>query len=88
MTFEQQALWNYPKQIYGPMDSRAKECWRLQGWGFMREDGSWDDTAYEKAEAAGVSVTQLYKQAGNGCSANVVMAIGLKLKELEENEEK
>ena len=72
MILEQQSLWNYPKQIYGPMDSRAKECWRLQGWGFMREDGSWDDTAYEKAEAAGVSVTQLYKQAGNGCSANVV----------------
>ena len=60
-----------------------KECWRLQGWGFRQEDGSWDDTAFEKAKASGVSDSQLYKQAGNGCSANVVMAIGLTLKEIE-----
>lgn len=60
-----------------------KECWRLQGWGFRKEDGSWDDTAFEKAKASGVSDSQLYKQAGNGCSANVVMAIGLTLKEIE-----
>lgn len=56
-----------------------KECWRLQGWGFQRDDGSWDDSAFEKAKAAGVSDSQLYKQAGNGCSANVVEAIGRKL---------
>lgn len=60
-----------------------RECWRLQGWGFLKEDGSWDDTAFEKAKASGVSDSQLYKQAGNGCSANVVMAIGLTLKEIE-----
>lgn len=62
-----------------------KECWRLQGWGFIREDGTWDDTAFEKAKAAGVSDSQLYKQAGNGCSANVVEAIGRKLAEVENN---
>lgn len=60
-----------------------KECWRLQGWGFQREDGSWDDSAFEKAKASGVSDSQLYKQAGNGCSANVVEAIGRKLMEIE-----
>lgn len=56
-----------------------KECWRLQAWGFKREDGTWDDSAFEKAKAAGVSDSQLYKQAGNGCSANVVETIGLAL---------
>lgn len=65
-----------------------KECWRLQGWGFIREDGTWDDTAFEKAKASGVSDSQLYKQAGNGCSANVVMAIGLRLTEIEKGGEK
>ena len=64
-----------------------KECWRLQGWDFRNDDGTWNDEAFEKAKAAGISDSQLYKQAGNGCSANVVEAIGRKLA-MTENETK
>ena len=39
-----------------------KECWRLMDF---------DDEDYDKAEAAGVSETQLYKQAGN----SIVVAV-------------
>lgn len=64
-----------------------KECWRLQGWCLRRNDGTWDDSLFEKAKAVGVSDSQLYKQAGNGCSANITYAIGLALKErVEKNE--
>lgn len=66
-----------------------KECWRLQGWCYREIDGTWNDSAFEKAKEAGVSDSQLYKQAGNGCSANVVETIGRRLKEIEDgkNEE-
>lgn len=50
------------------------ECWRLQGF---------TDEYFHKAQAAGVSDTQLYKQAGNAVTVNVARAIGLTLKELE-----
>lgn len=61
-----------------------KECFRLQGWCVLNDDGTWDDSAFEKAKNAGVSDSQLYKQAGNGCSANITYAIGLALKERNE----
>lgn len=43
-----------------------KECWRLMGF---------DDADLEKAQASGVSNTQLYKQAGNSICVNVLEAI-------------
>lgn len=51
-----------------------KECWRLQGF---------PDEYIDKAKAAGLSDTQLYKQAGNAVTVNVARAIGMKLKEIE-----
>ena len=51
-----------------------RECWRLQGF---------PDEYFDKAKAAGISDTQLYKQAGNGVTVNVARAIGEKLKEVE-----
>lgn len=53
-----------------------RECWRLQGF---------PDEYFDKAKAAGISDTQLYKQAGNGVTVNVARAIGERLKEVEEN---
>jgi len=47
-----------------------KECWRLQGF---------PDWAFDRARGAGVSDSQLYKQAGNSVTVNVVEAIGRKL---------
>lgn len=51
-----------------------RECWRLQGF---------PDEYFDKARAAGISDTQLYKQAGNGVTVNVARAIGERLKEIE-----
>lgn len=53
-----------------------RECWRFQGF---------PDEYFDKAKAAGISDTQLYKQAGNGVTVNVARAIGERLKEIEEN---
>ena len=50
-----------------------KECFRLQGW---------TDEYFEKAKEFN-SDSQLYKQAGNGVTVDVVKAIGEKLKEQE-----
>ena len=47
-----------------------KECWRLQGF---------PDSAFEKAKLVN-STSQLYKQAGNSVTVNVIKAIALKLK--------
>ncbi|WP_034172833.1 DNA (cytosine-5-)-methyltransferase [Listeria monocytogenes] len=44
----------------------ALECWRLQGF---------SDEQFYKAKNAGVSNSQLYKQAGNAVTVNVVNAI-------------
>lgn len=52
-----------------------KECFRLQGW---------TDEYFEKAKQFN-SDSQLYKQAGNGVTVDVVKAIGEKLRE-QENE--
>lgn len=43
-----------------------RECWRLMGF---------TDTDFDKAKAAGVSDSQLYKQAGNSIVVNVLEAI-------------
>lgn len=48
-----------------------KECWRLQGF---------PDWAFEKAEKVN-SNSQLYKQAGNSVTVNVIYEIARKLKE-------
>ena len=46
------------------------ECWRLQGF---------TDAQFYKAKNSGVSNSQLYKQAGNAVTVNVVDAIVKKL---------
>lgn len=43
-----------------------KTCWRLMGF---------DSEDFEKARGAGISDTQLYKQAGNSIVVNVLEAI-------------
>ena len=47
-----------------------KECWRLMGF---------TDDEFEKAKNAGVSNTQLYKQAGNSIVVNVLESIFMKI---------
>lgn len=47
-----------------------KECWRLMDF---------DDSDFEKAKTAGVSNTQLYKQAGNSIVVAVLEAIFKKM---------
>lgn len=77
-TLRAQSHGNEPKVIEGNVRIRKltpKECWRLQG--FL-------DEYFDKAKAAGVSDSQLYKQAGNAVTVNVARAIGEKLKEIEE----
>ncbi len=47
-----------------------RECWRLQGF---------PDWAFERAQAAGISDTQLYKQAGNSVTVDVIYDIARRL---------
>lgn len=47
-----------------------RECWRLQGF---------PDWAFNKAKATGLSDSQLYKQAGNAVTVNVIQWIGERL---------
>lgn len=54
-----------------------RECWRLQGF---------PDEYFDKAKAAGISDSQLFKMAGNAVTVNVARAIGEKLKEIEDEE--
>lgn len=51
-----------------------RECWRLQAF---------PDELFEKAQQAGLSDSQLYKQAGNSVTVNVIEYIGHLLKERE-----
>ncbi|WP_272157945.1 DNA (cytosine-5-)-methyltransferase [Streptococcus sp. HN38] len=51
-----------------------RECWRLQGF---------PDWAFDKAQAVN-SNSQLYKQAGNSVTVNVIEAIARKLEETDE----
>lgn len=48
-----------------------RECWRLQGF---------PDWAFDRAKGAEVSDSQLYKQAGNSVTVNVIYEIAKKLK--------
>lgn len=50
-----------------------RECWRLQAF---------EDFLFDRAVAAGISDAQLYKQAGNAVTVNVVYEIGLRLAEI------
>lgn len=54
-----------------------KECWRLMGF---------DDEDFEKAKAAGISNTQLYKQAGNSIVVQVLEKLFEKLLEAQKFE--
>lgn len=49
-----------------------RECWRLQAF---------PDEIFDKAQQAGLSDSQLYKQAGNSVTVNVIEYIGNLLKE-------
>ena len=51
------------------------ECWRLQGF---------TDEQFHKVAVTGMSDAQLYKQAGNAVTVNVVEAIGRNLKKFDE----
>lgn len=75
-TLRAQSYGNEPKVFGDNVRIRRltpRECWRLQGF---------PDAYFDKAKAAGISDTQLYKQAGNGVTVNVARAIGEKLKEV------
>ena len=70
-------IWYPKKQCYITIRRLTpKEYFRLQGW---------TDDYFEKAQFVN-SDSQLYKQAGNGVTVQVVQAIGKKLKEIEEEE--
>lgn len=51
-----------------------RECWRLMGFSERREDGSWDDSAFDAASKVN-SNAQLYKQAGNSIVVDCLEAI-------------
>lgn len=64
------AIWYEKYQCYIAIRKLTpKECFRLQGW---------TDDYFEKAKFVN-SDSQLYKQAGNGVTVNVVRAIGDKM---------
>jgi DNA (cytosine-5)-methyltransferase 1 len=63
-------VWHEKYQCYIAIRKLTpKECFRLQGW---------TDDYFEKAKFVN-SDSQLYKQAGNGVTVNVVRAIGDKM---------
>lgn len=65
------AVWYPKKQCYIAIRKLTpKECFRLQGWA---------DEDFEKAQQFN-SDSQLYKQAGNGVTVNVIEAIAEKMK--------
>ena len=57
---------NYVEIQYRLRKLTPKECWRLMGY---------TDKDFEKAQKAGVSNSQLYKQAGNAIVKQVLMSI-------------
>lgn len=70
------SIWSEKYQCYIAIRKLTpKECFRLQGW---------TDDYFEKAAFVNTD-NQLYKQAGNGVTVNVVEAIGEKIKEYENN---
>ena len=52
------------------------ECWRLQGF---------TDEQFHKARATGLKDGHLYKMAGNAVSVPVISALGLHIRQIEEN---
>lgn len=69
------AVWYEKYQCYVAIRKLTpKECFRLQGW---------DDEYFERAQFVN-SDTQLYKQAGNGVTVNVVYEIGRLINSSEE----
>lgn len=68
------AVWYPKKQCYIAIRKLTpKECFRLQGW---------TDDYFEKAAFVN-SDSQLYKQAGNGVTVNVIESIAAKFAEME-----
>ena len=66
------AVWYPKKQCYIAIRKLTpKECFRLQGW---------PDEYFERAEFVN-SNSQLYKQAGNGVTVNVIHTIAERLGE-------
>ena len=64
------AVWYPKKQCYIAIRKLTpKECFRLQGW---------TDDYFAKAQLVN-SDSQLYKQAGNGVTVNVIEAIACKM---------
>lgn len=57
---------NVIETVYRIRKLTPRECWRLMGY---------TDEDFDKAQAAGVSNSQLYKQAGNAIVKQVLMAI-------------
>lgn len=73
------AVWYEKYQCYIAIRKLTpRECFRLQGW---------SDEYFERAEFVN-SDSQLYKQAGNGVTVNVVYEIGKAIKEHEYNQTK
>ena len=69
------AIWYEKEHCYIAVRKLTpKECFRLQGW---------TDDYFEKAAFVN-SDSQLYKQAGNGVTVNVVQTIGERIKKVEE----
>ena len=65
------AVWYPAKQCYIAIRKLTpRECFRLQGW---------TDDYFEKAAFVN-SDSQLYKQAGNGVTVNVIQAIAEQMK--------
>ena len=54
------------KTIAPSLTATPRECWRLMGY---------TDADFDSAQNAGVSNSQLYKQAGNAIVKQVLMAI-------------
>lgn len=70
------AIWYEKEQCYIAIRKLTpKECFRLQGWA---------DDYFEKAEFVN-SDSQLYKQAGNGVTVNVIKAIAERMEMNDEN---
>lgn len=72
------AVWYPKKECYIAIRKfTPKECFRLQGW---------DDEYFKRAQFVN-SDSQLYKQAGNGVTVNVIEAIAERLAEIEHEKE-
>lgn len=72
------AVWYPKRQCYVAIRKLTpRECFRLQGW---------EDEYFDRAEFVN-SDSQLYKQAGNGVTVNVVELIGRRLAEIERGKE-